>query len=50
MVRRGSGCGFGGPTFHVGVACCICVERCPFEVEIMAKMREAAALFEGQAA
>ena len=32
------------------VECGICVERCPFGVEIIAKMREAAAVFEGQAA
>jgi predicted aldo/keto reductase-like oxidoreductase len=29
----------------VGVECGVCVERCPFDVEIIAKMREAAALF-----
>ena len=29
------------------VACGVCLERCPFGVEIIAKMREAAALFEG---
>ena len=28
----------------------ICVERCPFDVDIMAKMREAAEVFEEQAA
>ena len=32
------------------VKCGVCLERCPFDVEIMAKMREAATLFEGQAA
>jgi hypothetical protein len=38
------------------VECGVCVKRCPFEVEIIAKMRAdarhrtAAALFEGQAA
>jgi predicted aldo/keto reductase-like oxidoreductase len=30
--------------------CGVCVERCPFEVEIVAKTREAAALFEERAA
>jgi len=44
-----SGQGFGGPTFRVGVECGVCVERCPFEVEILAKMRQAAALFEAEA-
>jgi predicted aldo/keto reductase-like oxidoreductase len=34
----------------VGVECGICVERCPIDVEIIAKMREAAALFEERAA
>ena len=28
------------------VECGVCVERCPFDVEIIAKMREVAALFE----
>jgi len=32
------------------VECGVCEERCPFDVEIVAKMREAAALFEEQAA
>jgi len=32
------------------VECGVCVERCPFEVEIIDKMREAAAVFEEQAA
>ena len=32
------------------VECGICMERCPFGVEIIAKMREAAAEFEGQVA
>jgi predicted aldo/keto reductase-like oxidoreductase len=32
------------------VACGVCVERCPFDVDILAKMREAAEVFEGQAA
>jgi uncharacterized protein len=32
------------------VECGVCVERCPFDVEIIAKMREAASLLEGQAA
>jgi hypothetical protein len=27
------------------VECGVCVERCPFDVEIIAKMREAAAMF-----
>jgi predicted aldo/keto reductase-like oxidoreductase len=39
--------------FPVGASACvecgICVERCPFDVDIMAKMHEAVALFEGQA-
>jgi hypothetical protein len=32
------------------VECGVCVERCPFEVEIIAKMREAAPVFEEPAA
>ena len=32
------------------VECGVCVERCPFDVDILAKMREAAALFEAEAA
>jgi predicted aldo/keto reductase-like oxidoreductase len=32
------------------VECGICVERCPFEMDIIAKMREAAAVFEDRAA
>jgi predicted aldo/keto reductase-like oxidoreductase len=31
------------------VECGICLERCPFDVKITAKMREAAALLEEQA-
>jgi predicted aldo/keto reductase-like oxidoreductase len=31
------------------VECGVCVERCPFDVDILAKMREAAAVFEEQA-
>jgi len=50
MVRWVSGQGFGGPTFRVGVACGVCMERCPFDVEIIAKMKEAANLFGKQAA
>ena len=34
MVRGVSGQGVGGPTFRVGVECGVCVERCPFDVEI----------------
>jgi predicted aldo/keto reductase-like oxidoreductase len=34
----------------VGVECGVCVERCPFDVDILAKMREAAMLFEATAA
>jgi predicted aldo/keto reductase-like oxidoreductase len=34
----------------VGVECGVCVERCPFDVEILAKMNEAVALFEGESA
>ena len=30
------------------VECGVCVERCPFDVDIIAKMREAAAVFEGE--
>jgi predicted aldo/keto reductase-like oxidoreductase len=33
----------------VGVECGICVERCPFDVDIIEKMRKAAALFWGEA-
>ena len=55
MVYRIPGQGFGGPTLSdaasaVGVECGICLERCPFGVEITAKMREATALFENQVA
>jgi predicted aldo/keto reductase-like oxidoreductase len=32
------------------IECGQCVERCPFDVDIIAKMRHGAALFEGQAA
>ena len=32
------------------VECGVCVERCPFDVEIIAKMREAVARFETEAA
>jgi hypothetical protein len=32
------------------VECGICVERCPFDVDIISKVHEAVALFEGQAA
>jgi predicted aldo/keto reductase-like oxidoreductase len=32
------------------VECGVCLERCPFDVEIIDKMREAAVLFEAQAA
>jgi predicted aldo/keto reductase-like oxidoreductase len=28
------------------IECGVCAERCPFDVETIAKMREAAALFE----
>ena len=28
------------------VECGLCVERCPFDVDIMAKLAEAAAMFE----
>jgi predicted aldo/keto reductase-like oxidoreductase len=31
------------------VECGVCMERCPFDVEIIAKMSEAAKVFEGQA-
>jgi predicted aldo/keto reductase-like oxidoreductase len=34
----------------VGVECGVCVERCPFDVEIIAKMRKAAAVFDAKAA
>jgi predicted aldo/keto reductase-like oxidoreductase len=50
VVRGVPGEGFGGPTFRVGVECGVCVERCPFDVEIIAKMREAVEVFEKQAA
>jgi predicted aldo/keto reductase-like oxidoreductase len=33
----------------VGVECGVCMERCPFDVEIIAKMHEAAVVFEEQA-
>jgi hypothetical protein len=32
------------------VECGVCIERCPFDLEIINKMREAAAVFEDQAA
>jgi predicted aldo/keto reductase-like oxidoreductase len=32
------------------VECGVCLERCPFDVEIIAKMREAAMLLEERAA
>ena len=32
------------------VECGVCVERCPFDVEIIDKMREAVVVFEGRAA
>jgi predicted aldo/keto reductase-like oxidoreductase len=32
------------------VECGVCVERCPFDVDIMTKMREAAEMFETAAA
>jgi predicted aldo/keto reductase-like oxidoreductase len=32
------------------VECWVCVERCPFDVEIIAKMHEAAVVFEADAA
>ena len=50
LVRGVPGQGLGGPTFCVGVECGVCVERGPFDVEIIAKMREAAAVFGEQAA
>jgi len=50
VICRVPGQGFGDPTFCVGVECGVCVERCPFDVEIITKMREAVALFEAQAA
>ena len=46
MVYRVSAQGLGGPTFRMGVKCGVCLERCPFEVETIAKMREAADVFE----
>jgi predicted aldo/keto reductase-like oxidoreductase len=40
--------------FPVKASACVergvCVERCPFDVDILAKMRQAAAVFEEQAA
>jgi hypothetical protein len=50
VVRGVSGQGLGGPTFRVGVECGVCMERCPFDVDILAKMREAVEVFEEQAA
>jgi len=55
VVRRVSGQGrctasVSGPTFCVGVECGVRLECCPFDVEIIAKMREAAVVLEGQAA
>jgi predicted aldo/keto reductase-like oxidoreductase len=45
-----SGQGVGGPTERGDVECGICVERCPFDVDILAKTREAAEIFEEYAA
>ena len=55
VVRGVPGQGLDGPTLSdaasaVGIECGVCVERCPFDVDILAKMREAAAVFEGQVA
>jgi predicted aldo/keto reductase-like oxidoreductase len=55
VVCRVSGQGFRSPTLSdaasaVGVECGICMERCPFDVEIIAKMREAVVVFETSAA
>jgi predicted aldo/keto reductase-like oxidoreductase len=52
MVCSVPGRGLGDPTLSdaasaVGVECGVCVERCPFDVDILAKMREAATVFEG---
>ena len=49
MVCGVPGQGIGGPTFCVGVECGVCVERCPFDVEIINKMREAVEVFEATA-
>jgi predicted aldo/keto reductase-like oxidoreductase len=32
------------------IECGVCLERCPFDVDIITKMREAAAMFEVEAA
>jgi ferredoxin len=55
VVRGVPGQGLGSPTLSdaasaVGVECGVCVERCPFDVDILAKMREAVEVFEKQAA
>jgi hypothetical protein len=56
VVRGVPGQGVGSPTFRVDIECGVCLERCPFEVDILAKMRAdarhrtAAAVSEGQAA
>jgi hypothetical protein len=50
VVCRVSGQGLRGPTFGVGIECGVCIERSPFDVEIIAKMREAVPVFETAAA
>jgi predicted aldo/keto reductase-like oxidoreductase len=50
VVRGVSGQSFRRPTERGDVECGVCVERCPFDVEIIAKMREAAALIAAKAA
>jgi predicted aldo/keto reductase-like oxidoreductase len=41
----------GGPVkASACVECGICAERCPFDVDIIAKMHQAVALFEAEAA
>jgi len=47
MVCRAPG---QGPTEREDVECAIYMERCPFDVEIIGKMREEAAVFKEQAA
>ena len=46
VVGRVSSQGLGGPASRGDVKCGVYVERCPCGVKIIAKMREAAALFE----
>ena len=47
--QRGWYAGYAVPA-SACVECGVCLEHCPFDVEIIEKMREAAGLFEAEAA